>query len=369
MVEIRSCRQEAISPTELMLKVKKHYPFATAYPARDTHNFIQELHGKHQGKPTKEVIKTWKPLIDDRAKKSMSDYLHSLPFITVSVGSEGKKEECYGEAAGASLQGSFGKDGQNYPTVWKVSDVVEGTDFAANNVPGSSSVITITTPKGILPTPEDGKYMMKLIAPPQAKGIISLQQDHEKNLTNLINKLGIKPKELTQVTLNTIDEEGKIKKERSVNQKYIDAARNVGVTLVLIDHGDFVPGIRATLDPERNGNKPMIVVGRSGFEEATMDAAAAKALGGFAECQYYYVLPKTKEGEFQYKLGEYLSLDKVVPAPKEEILVSVSSITGDTEHFDMPRVKRRSTDRGHYVRTLVITHGMGIVHRDIYLPD
>jgi fructose-1,6-bisphosphatase/sedoheptulose 1,7-bisphosphatase-like protein len=267
------------------------------------------------------------------------------------------------------LKGEFGKNGRGYPTVWKVSDVVEGTDFAVNNIPGASSVIAVTSPNGIMPTPEGRKYMMKLIAPPQAKGIMSLSQNHEENLLNLIKKLGIKPEELTQVTLNTVDEEGKIKKERLINQQYIDAARKVGVNLMLINHGDLVPGIKAALDPEKNGNKAMIVIGRSGFEEATMDAAAAKALGGFAECQEYFVLPKTESGEFRFELGRYLSHDMLVPARKEEVLVSVSSITGDNEHFDMPRVKRHYGDKGHVVRTLVVTHDTKIVHRDIYLPD
>jgi fructose-1,6-bisphosphatase/sedoheptulose 1,7-bisphosphatase-like protein len=370
MVETKAnIQHEIVSSSELLRKMKNHYPPITARAALDTHSLILDLHKNRNGTLSKEKIKEWKVLIDGKAKDSMSEHLHDLPFVTISVGSEGAKEECYGEIAGPSLKGEFGKNGRGYPTVWKVSDVVEGTDFAVNNVSGSSSVITITTPGGIMRTPEDRKYMMKLIAPPQAKGIVSLSQSHEENLRNLIKKLNIKPEELTQVTLNTVDEEGKIKKERSINQQYIDAARKIGVNLVLINHGDFVPGVRAALDPEKNGNKAMIVVGRSGFEEATMDAAAAKALGGFAECQEYFVLPKNENGEFQYELGKYLSHDMVVPAPKEEILVSVSSITGDDEHFNMPRVKRHSGNRGHVVRTLVLTHDTKIMHRDIYLPD
>jgi fructose-1,6-bisphosphatase/sedoheptulose 1,7-bisphosphatase-like protein len=219
-----------------------------------------------------------------------------------------------------------------------------------------------------MPTPPDRKYMMKLIGPSQIKGVMSLSQDHEENLCNYIKKYGIKPHELTQITLNTVDEKGKPKKGRDINQQYINAARKVGVNLVLIDHGDFVPGIRAALDPDRRGNKPMIVIGRSGFEEATMDAAVAKALGGFAEAQEYFVLPESPDKKFCYDLGKYLSLDDMVPAPKDEILVTVGSVTGDNEHFNMPRPRKHSDNRSHLVRALAITH-RGIHHQDIHLAS
>lgn len=351
---------------EHLKHMEDQYSKVTAQAAADTHWLILDLHSNNNGAPlSQETIGKWKELIDGGSKNTMSRVLHSIPFLTISVGSEGDKEACYTGVAAPSLKGEFGQNGFGYPTRHKVSDVVEGTDFAVNNLPGSSSVLAVTVPGGIMPTPEGRKYMMKLIAPPQAKGIMSLDQDHELNLRNLLKALDLEkhPEMLTQVTLNTFDEKGKVKKERSVNQKFIDAARKVGVNLMLIDHGDFVPGVKAALNPAL-GNKPMIVIGRSGFEEATMDAAAAMALGGFAEAQEYNVLPKDKDGNFQFELGKFLSHKVLVPADRDQIFVSISSITGDNEHFNMPRVRRHESGNGSVVRTLLVTH-KGIAQRDL----
>lgn len=340
--------QEQLSPTELLQRMNEYYPVATARAAIGTKLFVQDLHRKHAGVPSKETLKTWKPQIDGIAKEIFESELNDIPFVTISVGSEGAKEKLYTGEAAPSLQGTYGENRYNYPTVWKVSDVVEGTDFAVTDTPQATSVVALTPPNGIKSTPENAHHMFKFVAPRQAKGVVSLLKDPAENLYNLINALGIRPKELTQVTLNPY-KDGKL--TRAINLPYIEAARKLGVNLKIIDAGDFVPGLRAILDPNRYGSKysPMIVVGRSGWEETTMNGAAAAALGGFVEAIEFNEDPRVMAQKPLWTEQDLAS------APKNTILVSASFITADEEWFKQPGVTR-TREKSHEVTTLAITH-------------
>lgn len=348
----------------LLQQMERFYPLVTARAASGTLKFILSLHNTHAGTPSKETMKEWKPLIDGVSKQIMADELNDIPIVTISVGSEGRKERLYTGEEAPSLQGEFG-DGDprhNFPIVWKVSDVVEGTDFAVANKPGASSVVAGTPPGGIKRTPENAYHMVKLIAPPQARGVMSLTKDHAENLHNLISVLGIKPAELTQVTLNPY-KDGKL--TRAVNVPFIEAAKKVGVNLIVIDAGDFVPGIRAGLDSKEYGKKysPMIVVGRSGWEETTMDGAAIRAL---EEEAFMEAIEYNEDPRIMAKNPLWTARD-LAPAPRESILVSTSFITDDNRWFNQPGVEQIG-DKSHLVTTLVATH-KGIEFRKIVLPS
>lgn len=329
---------------KLLDQMKKYYPRVTAKAALEVAIFISKLHADWPKLPGQKIIEQWKFLIDKKAQNIMSDELNSIPFHTISVGSEGKKEKQYAGKEAPSLQGKFGSN--KHPKCHKVSDVVEGTTFAVNNQPGASSAIAVTIENGIMSTPDNTHYMIKLIAPPQAKNIMSLENSHEDNLRNLIKALKISPKDLIQITLNPA------KKGREINQQFVDAAYRTGLTkenVLLIDAGDYVPSLLAILDPEKSNRKPMIVVGRGGFEEGLMAAAAAKAVGGFMEAKEFNKdLTRTTDNQLW-------KLDDLVPAPKDSILVSTSFITDDLKWFKQPGV-RKHTEKTHMVTTLVITH-------------
>lgn len=362
--EIRSAPISAeINNGELLKKMETYYPYVTARAALGTLLFTLNLHEKHVGAPSAEIMKTWKPQIDEVSRDIMQDELRDMPFITISVGSEGAKERLYtdtGEDA-PSLQGDFGEKGYGYPVFWKVSDVVEGTDFAVANKPGATSVLAVTPPEGIMPTPKNVHHMVKLIAPPQAKGVMSLMNDHAENLDNLISVLGIKPGELTQVTLNPM-KNGKL--ERPINMQYIEAAKKVGVNLVIIDAGDFVPGIRAGLDPTKKfGNKyysPMVLVGRGGWEETVLNGAVVKTQGGFMEAMQFDENPE------KMVKNPLWTTEDLVPASKESILVSASFITADNKWFNQQGVTTLN-EKSHMVTTLVVTY-KGLEFKKIQLP-
>lgn len=345
----------------LLQRMDEYYPKATARAAIGTRLFVWDLYRKHIGTPSAETIRKWKPQVDGRAKEILQDELNDIPLRTISVGSEGPKEKKYTGEEAPSLRGGFGDDRYGFPIVWKVSDVVEGTDFAVTDTPGATSVVAVTPPEGIMPTPENAHHMIKLIAPPQAKGVMSLNQDHVANLRNLIEVLRIKPGELTQVTLNPL-KNGKL--ERAINVQYVEAAKKVGVNLVIIDAGDFVPGIRAGLDPKKYGKKysPMVVVGRSGWEETTMDGAAIRAL---EEEAFMEAIEYNENPAIMAKNPLWTARD-LAAAPRELILVSTSFITDDNRWFNQPGTIRIG-ERSHVITTLVVTH-RGIEFRKMELP-
>ncbi|MDO8583232.1 MAG: fructose-bisphosphatase class II [bacterium] len=334
---------------KLLSQMKTHYSLVTARTALSAWQLIQSLH-KNYHTPSDEIIKSWKVKLDEVAAHEMSKALHEIPFSTLKVGSEGDKEVAKDGAPGASVKGSFGKDTNQ--KLWGVSDVIEGTTPAAQNKPGASSVIAVTEVNGIMPTPKGKHYSLRLIGPPQAKGAMSLDQDHATNLDNLIQILKIHPHELIQVTMNP--------KDREINQKYIDSAKKVGVRLKIIDLGTFMPEIRASLDPEKFGYEPLIFVGRGGFEEGTMAMAAAKAVGGFAEMRLFDANPKIMNNNPLWTLDEH-----IVKGKKELTLVSASFITPDNQWFHKPGV-RMNKDKSFTVTTLAITH-KGPIFKEIKL--
>lgn len=318
---------EKLSNPELVDIMLKHYPQITAKTALSAAVYINHLYANVRGSVPKEVIDKWKIEIDAIASEAMASQLKRLPFLTNKVGSEGDKEEQYTGETASSVKGFYGKNNEHL--FWGVSDVVEGTSLAARNKPGASSVLAITPPFGIMPAPatsEKSYYMVKLIAAPQAKGILNLDNYNENSLHQYCEKLGIYPHELTQVSMNP-DKPG-----REINQKYIDIGRKAGLNIKLIDTGDFIRGVKAAIDPEMefdlsNGCRaslpPTILVGRGGFEEGLLSATATRALGSFMQARRF-----NQDADIMQNYPLW-TLDDLVPAKKDEVLLANSYITAD----------------------------------------
>jgi fructose-1,6-bisphosphatase/sedoheptulose 1,7-bisphosphatase-like protein len=110
-----------------------------------------------------------------------------------------------------------------------------------------------------------------------------------------------------------------------------------------------MPGVRATIDPHRFDAYPMIVVGRGGYEEGTMTAAAARALGGFMQAKEFNPNPSLNASARVLRLEEDL-----VPADPRTTLVSATFITPDNDWFQQPGIT--PTPSGFSVTTMVVTH-------------
>ena len=79
-------------------------------------------------------------------------------------------------------------------------DPLEGTNFAANNLPGALSVIAITEKGNLFNAPET--YMEKLSTKVKEKNVVDLDYTIKKNISNLSDYLNKNPENLTACILD-----------------------------------------------------------------------------------------------------------------------------------------------------------------------
>lgn len=330
---------EANCRESLLSQMENHFPLATAEAALKTHRHIRELHRNHIGAPSDETIEEWKELLDITARDAMLSKMDKMPFLIRHVGSEGRKERFYRGRESAYLSGTCGREG--YTEVDCVTDVLEQTTDAAKGKKGSSSILAVTKKDGIMATPEGVNYMMKLVGPAGLKGIMSLDQDHKKNLEDASKALKIPVKEFIQITMNPG------KKGREINCYFLDAAMKAGLrveNIISIDSGDFMPSVVAAMSNSKKFERPIIVVGRGGFEEGTIAASAVKTLGGFMEARQFDKDPKKMNN------NPLWTIEDLVPAKHHEILTSISFVTKNDRWFNKPGAIN------NVITNLIITH-------------
>lgn len=273
---------------------------------------IQTLHNTELSAPiSKEIHEAWKVIIDQAATDAMTEALSSQKdFHVQSIWSEGAKEALKVGKAAPSVVGEFGpKDGI---AIDKASDPVEGTTQAAKNGNCVSSVIAVNTRGGIMAHKSNAHYMEKLFAPGKVKGKISLTDSVEGILETIKDAYGLKPHEIHVVIL-----------ERLRNQRYICGAKKFGATLKLLQAGDLIPAVLATLDPNTNDKGVHVMLGSGGTEEGVMAAVAAKAVGGMAQGRFF------DENAEKLSQNPILTLDDLVPGSKETSVFSATIVNND----------------------------------------
>tara|TARA_B100000579_G_scaffold413423_1_gene406046 strand:+ start:1328 stop:2269 length:942 start_codon:yes stop_codon:yes gene_type:complete len=105
-------------------------------------------------------------------------------------------------------------------------DPLEGTNFAANNLPGALSVIAVANKNDLFSAPET--YMNKISANISEKGIVDLDYSVKKNIYNLAEYKNKKPENLTACIL-----------DRPRHKEIIEELKKLNVNLKLITDGDI----------------------------------------------------------------------------------------------------------------------------------
>ena len=136
-------------------------------------------------------------------------------------------------------------------------DPLEGTNFAANNLPGSTSVIAIAEKGNLFNAPET--YMDKIATGPIEKGLIDLDNSLKENITNLASYKNKSIKTLTACIL-----------DRPRHKKIIDELKDLNVNLKLITDGDVLGALYVS-DPKYNVD---IFLGIGGGPEGVLAASA-----------------------------------------------------------------------------------------------
>merc|ERR1711991_1031289 len=182
-------------------------------------------------------------------------------------------------------------------------DPLEGTNFAANNLPGALSVMAIAEKNNLFKAPET--YMEKISTRVNEKNVIDLDFTVKQNISNLSDYLNKNPENLTASIL-----------DRPRHKEIIDELNKLKVNLKLITDGD-VSGALLVTEEKYNVD---IFLGIGGGPEGVLAAAALDAFNCNFQGRFLF---KTEEDKVRaekmgindltkkYELNEIVSGDSI----------------------------------------------------------
>ena len=191
----------------------------------------------------------------------------------------------------------------NGPELDIAVDPLEGTNFAANNLPGALTVIAVANKNNLFAAPET--YMNKISAKVLEKNIIDLDFTTKKNIYNLCEYKNKKPKNITVCIL-----------ERSRHKKIIEELKDLGVNLKLISDGD-VSGALMVIDEKYEVD---LFMGIGGGPEGVLAASALDSYNCFFQGKFIFDNDKDKiraknmgikDLDKKYELNEIISGDSI----------------------------------------------------------
>ena len=234
---------------------------------------------------------------DQAAVDSMRSELNKIDMNGEVVIGEGSLDEAPMLYTGEKL------GNKNGPYFDIAVDPLEGTNFAANNLPGATSVIAIAEKGNLFNAPET--YMDKIATGPIEKGLIDLDFPLKKNISNLADFLN---KDIASLTACVMD--------RPRHKKIIDELNQLNVKIKLITDGDvlgalYVTDLRYKVD---------IFLGIGGGPEGVLAASALDAFGCHFEGRFIFDNDKSiKEAkemgiidlDKKYQLNEIIKGDSI----------------------------------------------------------
>jgi len=212
-------------------------------------------------------------------------------------------------------------------------DPLEGTNFAAKNLPGALSVISVSSKNSLFNAPET--YMNKISAKVNEPNVIDLDYSIAKNIHNLSDFKNKKPENLTACIL-----------DRPRHKKIIEELRKLNVNIKLITDGDISGALLVTDD--KYGVD--IFLGIGGGPEGVLAACALDAF----DCNFQgkFLFENEKDKKRAKKMGIH-NLDK-----KYELneIVSGDSIFCATGITSGDLVSGIQIEKDHYTAESLITH-------------
>ena len=191
---------------------------------------------------------------DKAAVDSMRSNLNNLNIQGQIVIGEGELDEAPMLYIGEKLGTNKG------PELDIAVDPLEGTNFAANNLPGALSVIAISEKNNLFKAPET--YMNKISTKANEKNVVDLDYTVKQNISNLSDYLNKNPENLTACIL-----------DRPRHKEIIEELKKLKVNIKLITDGD-VSGALLVTDIKYNVD---IFLGIGGGPEGVLSAAALDA--------------------------------------------------------------------------------------------
>ena len=215
---------------------------------------------------------------DQAAVDSMRFELNKIDMLGEVVIGEGSLDEAPMLYTGEFLGNKKG------PSFDIAVDPLEGTNFAANNLPGAISVIAIAEKGNLFNAPET--YMNKIATGKVEKGLIDLDNKLKKNISNLADFMN---KDISSLTACILD--------RPRHKKIINELKELKVKLKLITDGDVLGALYVS-NPKYNVD---IYLGIGGGPEGVL---AASALDAF-DCHFQgrFIFDNDKDIHEAKKMG------------------------------------------------------------------
>ena len=253
------------------------------------------------------VGKNDKIAADKAAVDAMRTELNSLDINGKVVIGEGELDEAPMLYIGESL------GTKNGPDIDIAVDPVEGTNFAAKNLPGALSVISIAEKGNLFHAPET--YMNKIAAKVNDKNIVDLDFDIKTNLNNLSQ---YKNKNLEDLTVCILD--------RPRHKKIIDEIHDLGAKTKLITDGDVAGALLVT----DSKFKVDLFLGIGGGPEGVLAASALDAYGCYFQGRLIFEDDNDKKRATDMGIEDYdkkYSLNEIVSG--DSIFCATGITSGD----------------------------------------
>jgi fructose-1,6-bisphosphatase II / sedoheptulose-1,7-bisphosphatase len=191
---------------------------------------------------------------DQAAVDSMRSELNKIDMNGQVVIGEGSLDEAPMLFTGELLGNKKG------PSFDIAVDPLEGTNFAANNLPGAISVIAIAEKGNLFNAPET--YMDKIATGKIEKGLIDLDNSLKKNISNLADFMN---KDISSITACIMD--------RPRHKNVVQELKALKVNIKLITDGDVLGALYVS-DPKYDID---IFLGIGGGPEGVLAASALDA--------------------------------------------------------------------------------------------
>ena len=215
---------------------------------------------------------------DRAAVDSMRSELNKIDMVGEVVIGEGSLDEAPMLYTGELLGNKKG------PSFDIAVDPLEGTNFAANNLPGAISVIAIAEKGNLFNAPET--YMDKIATGKVENGLIDLDYSIKKNISNLADFMN---KDVSLITACILD--------RPRHKKTIEELKRLKVKIKLITDGDVLGALYVS-NPKYNVD---IFLGIGGGAEGVLAASALDAYN--CHFQGRFIFDNDKDRDDAKKMG------------------------------------------------------------------
>ena len=212
-------------------------------------------------------------------------------------------------------------------------DPLEGTNFAANNLPGAISVIAIAEKGNLFNAPET--YMDKIATGKVEKNLIDLDYSIKKNISNLADFM---KKDISSITACVMD--------RPRHKDIIEELEKLKVKVKLITDGDVLGALYVS-DPKYNVD---IFLGIGGGPEGVLAASALDAY----DCHFQgrFIFDNDKDINDAKKMGitdlnKKYELNEIVKGD------SIFCATGITDSEVLSGIK---INDNNYISETLVTH-------------